>query len=247
MPGPSCKPQERCAPRFASATPQSWTTSCASTRFRGTRKARKGKAPNIPVMVLFALELVVLDTIRPLYVRGFAWVKLLKFWASSRYDDLQWLAPASMVLTAAGLHATLSRTKTSGPSKRSATLTATITSDAWLVSPRWLAEGLCHLEALRNRPGLSFALLLIYKGCAIATRAIMMRQRTPRLSTTSYAGRNFVPSEDGRRLPMRRCSARVQENFGRSIPNATVYEHGSCFGIWRGSTKAFGMLDDRLL
>ena len=56
-------------------------------------------------MVLFAPELVVLDTVRPVYIRGFAWVKLLKFWASLRCDGLQWLALASMVLTAEGLHA----------------------------------------------------------------------------------------------------------------------------------------------
>ena len=110
----SWRPLGRCAPRIASATPGSWTTSCASTRFRETKgtKAKKGKAPRITVTVLFALELVVLDTVRRVYIRGFAWVKLLKFWASLRYDDLQWLAPTSMVLTAEGLHATLPRTKT---------------------------------------------------------------------------------------------------------------------------------------
>ena len=127
----------------------------ARTRFRGTRGPRRGraKAPMIPVMVLFALELVVLDTVRFLYVRGFAWVKLLKFWASLRYDDLQWLAPASTVLTAAGLHATLPRTETSGPGRRAATLTATISSDAWLVSPRWLSKGFAiwkHFETDRD-------------------------------------------------------------------------------------------------
>ena len=148
----SWRPLGRCAPRVACTVLDNFLREHEISGDQGT-KARKGKAPMIPVMVLFALELVVLDTVRPLYVRGFAWVKLLKFWASLRYDDLQWLALASMVLTAAGLHATLPRTKTSGPGKRAATLTATISSDAWLVSPRWLAEGFAiwkHFETDRD-------------------------------------------------------------------------------------------------
>ena len=63
------------------------------SRTRDFGRARpKGKARRIPVMVLFAHMLVVWDTVRPVYIRGFEWVKLLKFWASLRCDDLQWLA-----------------------------------------------------------------------------------------------------------------------------------------------------------
>ena len=54
------------------------------------------------------------------------WVKMLKFWASLRFNDLQWLAPASMVVAVEGLRASLPRTKTSGRG----ILTATISSDA---------------------------------------------------------------------------------------------------------------------
>ena len=139
-------------------------------------------------MVLFALELVVLDTVRPMYIRGFAWVKLLKFWASLRYDDLQWLAPASLVLTAEGLHATLPRTKTSGPGKRAAVLMATISSDAWLVSPRWLSEGFAIWKRFETKGTTSCpALLPIHRVCAIATRATMMLQRVTPAGTVSRA------------------------------------------------------------
>ena len=61
----SWRPLGRCAPRIGQLP----------------ARARDFGGPGDPVMVLFALELVVLDTARPLYVRGFAWVKLLKLWA----------------------------------------------------------------------------------------------------------------------------------------------------------------------
>ena len=221
---------EVAAPRVASATPQSRTTSCAEHEISGDQetKARKGKAPMIPVMVLFALELVVLDTIRPLYVRGFAWVKLLKFWASLRYDDLQWLPPASMVLTAAGLHATLPRTKTSAPGKRAATLTATISSDA----PRWLAEGFAfwkHFETDRDYllpcptpdlQGVRDCYASFYDAAALS-QALYNESRFP--SELQGAGRFWTEHSERNGLT----------------------SMGAALGF--GSAKAFGTLDDRLL
>ena len=81
----------------------------------------KRKAPVLPVSVIGAIELAIGDTSLPLYVRAFAFYKLVKFWTASRSGDMAGLCPSwpsSLRLTAHGLVGTLDRTKTSGPGKR---------------------------------------------------------------------------------------------------------------------------------
>ena len=57
--------------------------------------------------LLLQLEELVLDTSKPLFQRGFAWFRLLRHWASLRWDDSQGLNPGSFKKLARGLPAQL--------------------------------------------------------------------------------------------------------------------------------------------
>lgn len=92
----------------------------------------------LPVAVLGAVELMILDKTAPLYLRCFAFHKLL-VWTGSRFSDLTGLSPSSITLSGYGLEGMLDRTKTSGPSKRVIFLPIFISCDA--LASGWLAEG----------------------------------------------------------------------------------------------------------
>lgn len=100
------------------------------------------QAPQIPIALLLALELAVEDEEVPLYLRGVAWVRLLKWWASMRFSDVQWVSPSSFRSGPLGLTGTISRTKTTGLGKRILAQAFTVSSQAWLATPTWLESGL---------------------------------------------------------------------------------------------------------
>jgi hypothetical protein len=99
------------------------------------------KAPLLLVSVAIALELYVVDELRPKYKRAFAWTKLLRLWASMRGDDIQGLLPETMILQRRGLEAVLDRTKTSGPGRKIRWLNVFVSSEAYIVKPDWLKVG----------------------------------------------------------------------------------------------------------
>ena len=99
------------------------------------------KARPQPLLLLIALELFVVFSNAPRYWRAFAWVKLLKFWTSSRTDDLAGLLPASLTLDTWGLSGTLQRTKTSGPGKKVKWLPIFVDAAASFSGVDWLTTG----------------------------------------------------------------------------------------------------------
>ena len=100
------------------------------------------KAPLLPLMLVGALELLVLDDTAPKYARGLAFYKLLKLWTACRTHDHSGLNPASLRLTKFGLLGLLERTKTTGPGKRMRHLPIYVSASAILMAPGWLEEGL---------------------------------------------------------------------------------------------------------
>lgn len=101
----------------------------------------KRQAPVLPLAMIAALEITVCDVSCSLYLRGFAFYKLLKLWAAARHSDLEGLDPSSLVLTVQGLEGRLDRTKTSGPGRRVRFLPIFISRAAFLLRPEWLATG----------------------------------------------------------------------------------------------------------
>ena len=120
----------------------------AEERAKATRKngqdkkqKKKGQAPPLLLMILISLEMAVLDTMRPLYHRAFAWYRLFRHWASLRWDDTQGLVPSSLERRSRGVFGLLERTKTSGPGKRQDCLPVWVSNDAHVRYP-WLDVGL---------------------------------------------------------------------------------------------------------
>ena len=100
-----------------------------------------------------ALEQSVLDDGRPTFIRYYAWLRLVKYWASLRFDDLRWVDPAKAVLSDLGLKLFLERTKVTGPGKKVGTLIAFISRDAYFSADSWLKVGFelkqVHLSSAR--------------------------------------------------------------------------------------------------
>jgi len=90
---------------------------------------------------VLALEREVVDVGVAACYRCHAWWHLLAMWASLRFDDHRGLAPGSVQLTARGLEAVLSRTKTTGPGKRVDSLPLVVGFSAYILQPTWLIVG----------------------------------------------------------------------------------------------------------
>ena len=83
---------------------------------RGPAEAHPAK--RLLVMVIIAWELMVADTNLQPYVRGYAWLRLVKLWGALRLDDLLWMDPMQLKWETVGLlHAKIRRTKSTGSGK----------------------------------------------------------------------------------------------------------------------------------
>ena len=99
------------------------------------------KAPGYRAMMLASMELYILDEDRALFLRAFAWVKLIKVWASLRSDDLKGLLPAHIKRIKPGMTALLDRSKTSGPGKRVRWLSVFVSEECYIQEKTWLDVG----------------------------------------------------------------------------------------------------------
>ena len=101
----------------------------------------KRQAPPLLLAILAAMEREVLDCARPLFIRAYAWYRLLRHWCSLRFDDTNGLSPAALQKRARGVRGVLTRTKTSGGDKSMTVLPLFVSLEAW-VAEEWLLEGL---------------------------------------------------------------------------------------------------------
>lgn len=100
----------------------------AASAAEGQTRTRGGRqAPPLVVALLAALETTVVGS-GPDYPRFYAWVRLLKHWASLRWDDTGGLAPDKLEERRKGLYGQPEKTKVSGPGKRTVVLTFTVSS-----------------------------------------------------------------------------------------------------------------------
>ena len=91
--------------------------------------------------MLIALEVSVLDAASSLFARVISWVILLQHWMALRADDVQWLDPGRMTLTASGLAGVLRRTKTTGPGRRAREVPVYVCREVSLSGNDWLQAG----------------------------------------------------------------------------------------------------------
>ena len=76
------------------------------------------RAPRYPVVMMEAFEHVVEDDSQRIGFRLVAWVKLVKLWATLRWDDVQKIIPKEFKFYGGRMTTILRTTKTTGPSKR---------------------------------------------------------------------------------------------------------------------------------
>ena len=91
--------------------------------------------------IVISLELCVVDVSNPIYCRGVAWLRLVKIWASLRFDDTLGIRPELMRLSSAHLEAQLERTKASGPGRRIRGLPFFVSVRTAISGVAWLAVG----------------------------------------------------------------------------------------------------------
>ena len=98
-------------------------------------------------MVLLArLEELVVDQMYAVGWRIWAWIKLVKVWASLRWSDVQAILPEELRLIEGRLTTILRRTKTSRPNHHVKELPVCASERAYFVKLGWLKAGLDLLE-----------------------------------------------------------------------------------------------------
>lgn len=98
------------------------------------------KAPSYFLLMVISLELWICSA-RPLYWRGYAWIKMLKLMCSLRFDDTQGICPARLFLGRKCFRAVLTKTKTTGPGKPVLEVPIFCHRAAGFTGKPWLAEG----------------------------------------------------------------------------------------------------------
>ena len=109
-------------------------------RLEDTTPPRK-RAPRFLSCFIPALERIVMDRSQEDSLRLGAWAKLLKVWASFRFDDLAHVRVNMTKVYDGKMSGLLKRTKTTGAGKRVKELPFHISSKAWVVKKDWLLEG----------------------------------------------------------------------------------------------------------
>jgi len=181
----------------------------------------KRQAPVLPLAMIAALEITVCDVSCSLYLRGFAFHKLLKLWAVARHSDLEGLDPSSLVLTVQGLEGRLDRTKTSGPGRRVRFLPIFISRAAFLLRPEWLATGVeiwNHANMAFERDYFLPLPTADWKGCL---KSMASYSRPFQNIYGALCEPLFVTSSHGYFLNNRCLHLQTLSPFGPSIQNAT--------------------------
>jgi hypothetical protein len=105
---------------------------------------KRAQAPT--VALLLSWELCVADLSQPLCWRVMSFIRLMKCWACLRFDDVQGLDPDSFRLNDFCLKATLRRSKTTGPGKKTLSVPIFISRACSLTGLDWLTPGVQSLD-----------------------------------------------------------------------------------------------------
>ena len=104
------------------------------------------RAPRFPVAPLARLEELVMDEMYAVGWRIWAWIKLVKVWASLRWSDIQAILPQELCLVEGRLTTILRGTKTSGPNRQVKELPVCVSERAYFTKPGWIKTGFDLLQ-----------------------------------------------------------------------------------------------------
>ena len=88
----------------------------------------------------------VMDDMYAVGWRIWAWIKLVKVWASLRWSDIQAILPQELSLIEGRLTTVLRRTKTSGPNRQVKELVVCVSKRADFAKPAWIKTGFDLLQ-----------------------------------------------------------------------------------------------------
>ena len=109
------------------------------------------RAPRMLSAFMGPMEDVVMDEDQHWAVRMAAWAKLVKVWASLRFDDLANLRMKEVKVYDGQLSGVMRRTKTTGAGKRVRELPIHVSADAWVKHPEWFTVGWDVVKHVRPR------------------------------------------------------------------------------------------------
>ena len=99
------------------------------------------RAPRFYTLIMELMEDYVMNVDKQPYLRGIAWLKLVKMWDCLRYDCQLHMAPHEIRFFEGRLTVILRRTKTSGANRRVRELPVHVSQHAYLFTPEWLKTG----------------------------------------------------------------------------------------------------------
>ena len=103
--------------------------------------APKREANQYLTAVLMKMEKVVTGG-HELFIRAYAWLKLVTIWAVLRGEDSTWIDADSLKFTAGeGLAGNLTKSKTTGPGKKTKHREIVVSVGAYVLEPDWLESG----------------------------------------------------------------------------------------------------------
>jgi len=105
------------------------------------------RAPRMMARIIEEMEAYVLSSERPVYLRCIAWIRLIKTWATLRYDCHTHIDPAEIRFYEGRLTVTLRKSKTTGANKRVSELPIIVSEHAYIRDPGWCEKG---FELLRS-------------------------------------------------------------------------------------------------
>ncbi|CAE8582763.1 unnamed protein product [Polarella glacialis] len=101
----------------------------------------KVQAEATPVSVIIATELFVMDTLEPRFLRAIAWLYLVMHWATLRIDDVANIDPARLTLSEVCLKGILTKTKTTGPGRRTREVPFFVSRSCSFAGCDWIQAG----------------------------------------------------------------------------------------------------------
>ena len=180
------------------------------------------RAPRMLSAFLPALEEVVMDSEIGCHLRAGAWVKLIKVWASLRFDDLAHLRSEMVKIYDGKFAGLMKRTKTTGAGKRVKELPFFVSDEAWVAHPDWVVVGLQALghalggdfelvvPAGVSRPGEAFNAVMAYPEAVAWSGEVMQLLKGERF-WTEHSERSTMPSGLAAPARLRRRRARRGE------------------------------------
>lgn len=103
-------------------------------------KERK-KAPPLLLAIIVGLEAIVVCCAVPIYLRIYAWWRLIRCWGGLRWSDCKFMPPHLARYDETGLTCTITQTKVTGPGKKTELIYSYISSAAWILHQDWLESG----------------------------------------------------------------------------------------------------------